>query len=523
MHKLTLNQWYSLNNSILGGIIISNLKRREIFKKLEVQIMKEMYDSKMNLTMLTDFYELTMANGYFKNGFKDTIGYFDMFYRTIPSAGGFVIMCGVEQVIDYLSNLNFTDEDIEYLRTRGFGEDFLDYLKNFKFSCSVWAIPEGTPVFPGEPIIKVRGPIIQAQFLETMILLTINHQSLIATKANRVVRAADGRSVMEFGSRRAQSAQAAILGARAAYIGGCVGTACTIDGRDYGIPVLGTMAHSWVQLFDTELEAFRAYAREYPDNCTLLVDTYNVLKSGLPNAIKAFNEEVVPRGFRPKGIRIDSGDITYLSKKARKMLDDAGFPDCQIVASNSLDEYIIRDMLLQGAKVDSFGVGERLITSSAHPVLDGVYKLVAIENDGVITPKIKISENVTKITTPCVKEVYRFYDKDTGKAEADVLTIEGEVIDESKPYTLFDPNYTWKQKQITNFVAKPLLEQIFKDGECVYKKRTVKEIQEFCKEQIGTLWDECLRFEHPHKYWVDLSQALYDEKYRLLKEYSSKI
>ena len=349
--------------------------------------MKELYDSNLNLTMLTDFYELTMANGYFKNGFKDTIGYFDMFYRNIPDHGGFVIMAGVEQVVDYLNNLKFTDDDIEFLRGKGFGEEFLDYLKNFEFACDVWAIPEGTPVFPGEPIVKVRGPIIQAQFLETMILLIINHQSLIATKANRIVRAAEGRTVMEFGSRRAQSAQGAILGARAAYIGGCVGTACTMDGRDYDIPVLGTMAHSWVQLFDTELEAFRAYAREYPHACTLLVDTYNVVKSGIPNAIKVFNEEVVPKGFRPKGIRIDSGDITYLSKKAREMLDEAGFSDCQIVASNSLDEYIIRDTLMQGAKIDSFGVGERLITSKSEPVFGGVYKLVALEKDGKIIEK----------------------------------------------------------------------------------------------------------------------------------------
>ena len=485
--------------------------------------MKEYYDSKLNLTMLTDFYELTMANGYFEHGLGEKIGYFDMFYRTIPDKGGFVIMCGVEQVIDYMKKLKFTDEDIAYLRTRGFNEDFLTYLKNFKFECDVWAIPEGTPVFPGEPIIKVRGPMIQAQFLETMVLLIINHQSLIATKANRVVRAAEGRGVMEFGSRRAQSSQAAIFGARAAYIGGCIGTACTIDGRDYGIPALGTMAHSWVQLFDSEYDAFKAYAETYPDNCTLLVDTYNVIKSGIPNAIKVFNEVVVPAGFRPKGIRIDSGDITYLSKKARQMLDEAGFPDCGICASNSLDEYIIRDMLLQGAKVDSFGVGERLITSSSHPVLDGVYKLVAVEEDGKVIPKIKISENVSKITTPCNKEVYRFYDKATGKAEADVLTIAGEKIDESKPYLLFDPNFTWKQKEITNYEAKPLLVQIFRHGECIVEERSAKEIQEYCKAQLDTLWDEYLRFEHPHQYWVDYSQALYTEKYRLLKEFSSKV
>lgn len=484
--------------------------------------MANYYDSRMNLTMLTDFYELTMANGYFKNGFKDTIGYYDMFFRRVPDRGGFVIMAGVEQVVDYLNNLTFTEEDLKYLKKRGFDDDFLDYLRNFKFSCDVWAVPEGTPIFPGEPIVKVRGPVIQAQFLETMILLIVNHQSLVATKANRIVRAAEGRAVMEFGSRRAQSAQAAILGARAAYIGGCVGTACTIDGRDYGIPALGTMAHSWVQLFDSELDAFRAYAREYPDECTLLVDTYSVLKSGIPNAIKAFNEEVVPRGYRPKGIRIDSGDITYLSKKARKMLDEAGFPDCGIVASNSLDEYLIRDMLDQGAKIDSFGVGERLITSSSSPVLDGVYKLSAIETDEGIVPKIKISENVTKITNPGAKEVFRLYDRETGKAEADVITIEGEKIDPEMPYLLFDPDHTWKQKLIKNFTVRSLLEPIFVKGECVYEPRELDEIQRYCAGQVDTLWDEVKRFEHPHNYYVDLSKDLWEMKYRLLKEHSLK-
>lgn len=480
------------------------------------------YDKDLNLTMLTDFYELTMANGYYQNGFKDTIGYYDMFYRNVPDHGGFAIMAGVEQVVDYLNKLHFTEEDLDYLKGRGFGSGFLDYLRHFDFSCDVWAIPEGTPIFPGEPIVKVRGPVIQAQFLETMILLVINHQSLIATKASRIVRAADGRPVMEFGSRRAQSAQAAILGARAAYIGGCVGTACTLDGRDYNIPALGTMAHSWVQMFDTELDSFLAYAREYPDSCTLLVDTYNVLKSGVPNAIEAFKREVVPRGFRPAGIRIDSGDITYLSKKARKMLDDAGFPDCAIVASNSLDEYLIRDMLDQGAQINSFGVGERMITSSASPVMDGVYKLSAIEENGAIIPKIKISENVTKITNPCSKWVYRLYDRKTGKAEADVITMHDEVIDSSKPYTLFDPDYTWKQKELSNYTARPLLQPIFEKGKCVYQPRTLQEIQAYCKEQVGTLWDEVIRFEHPHNYYVDLSRKLWDTKYELLKEYSSK-
>ncbi len=485
--------------------------------------MSDYYDSNCNLTLLTDFYELTMAAGYFDHGYRDTIGYFDMFYRRIPDNGGFVIMAGVEQVVDYLNDLKFTEKDLAYLKTRGFKDEFLEYLRNFKFECDVWAVPEGTPVFPGEPIMKVRGPVMQAQFLETAMLMMINHQSLIATKANRIVRAAKGRAIMEFGSRRAQGANAAIHGARAAYIGGCVGTACVVDGRDYGIPALGTMAHSWIQMFDSEYEAFVAYAKQYPDNCTLLVDTYNVLKSGVPNAIKCFNEVLVPMGVRPKGIRIDSGDITYLSKKARKMLDEAGFEDCGIVASNSLDEYIISDMLDQGAEITSFGVGERMITSSSSPVLDGVYKLVALEDEnGTIIPKIKISENVQKITNPGAKILYRLYDKETGKAEADLITLQHEVIDESKPYLLFDPNYTWKQKTLTNFIAKPLLEPIFVKGECVFQKKSLPELQQFCKEQIATLWDECLRFEHPHNYYVDLSQELWDTKYQLLKEYSNK-
>lgn len=482
------------------------------------------YDSDMNLTMLTDFYELTMANGYFVNGYKDTIGYYDMFYRHTPDNGGFVIMAGVDQMVNYLNNLKFTDADIEYLRGFHFNEDFLDYLKHFKFACDVWAVPEGTPIFPNEPIVKVRGPVIQAQFLETMILLIINHQSLIATKANRIVRAAEGRPVMEFGSRRAHGTDAAINGARAAFIGGCVGTACTIDGREYNIPALGTMAHSWVQLFDSELEAFEAYAREYPNSCTLLVDTYNVLKSGIPNAIKTFDEVLTPMGCRPAGVRIDSGDIVYLSKQARRMLDEAGYPDCKIVASNSLDEYLIEDILHQGACIDSFGVGERMITSSQSPVLDGVYKLSAIEEDGKLVPKIKISENVSKITNPAAKAVYRLYGKDTGKAEADVITLQDEVIDPSKPYLLFDPDYTWKEKELDNFTVRPLLEPVFVGGKCVYKPRTLQEIQTYCLQQVNdTLWDEVKRFEHPHNYYVDLSQKLWDLKYQLLKENSQSL
>ena len=475
-----------------------------------------------NLTMLVDFYELSMANGYFTNGFKDTVAYFDMFFRKVPDNGGFAIMAGLRQLIDYLKNLKFTQKDLELFAKKGFNEDFIEYLKNFKFTCDVWAIPEGTPIFPGEPIITVKGPVIEAQLIETMVLLTINHQSLIATKANRLKRAAGDRTIMEFGSRRAQGYDAAIYGARAAYIGGCDATACAIDERDFGIPAVGTMAHSWIQLFGDELEAFCAYARQYPDNCTLLVDTYNVLKSGIPNAIEAFKREVLPRGFRPKGIRIDSGDITYLSKKARKMLDDAGFPDCKIVASNSLDEIIIRDMLIQGAQVDSFGVGERLITAASAPVFGGVYKIVAVEENGVAVPRIKLSENVAKITTPCAKKVYRLFDKDTGKAIADVITLLDEELEGLTGYELFDPNYTWKRKVVSNFIAKPLLIKIFDKGECCYQSPDIKEIKQFCNEQVDTLWDEVKRFENPHTYYVDLSQKLWDEKNSLLGEYSKK-
>lgn len=480
------------------------------------------YGKADNLTMLTDFYEITMANGYFLNGFQNTICYFDMFFRKIPDHGGYAIMAGVEQLVEYLKNLKFSDEDIEFLRSKQiFDEKFLEYLRNFKFSCDVWAIPEGTPIFPGEPIVTVRGPAIQAQFVETMVLLCINHQSLIATKSNRIARAAQGRAVMEFGSRRAQGFDGAVFGARAAYIGGCVGTACTISDQMFGVPALGTMAHSWVQLFDSEYEAFKAYATAYPANCVLLVDTYNVLKSGIPNAIRVFNEVLVPQGFRPAGIRIDSGDITYLSRKARKMLDDAGFEDCQICASNSLDEHIIQDMLAQGAKVDSFGVGERLITSSSEPVFGGVYKLVAVEKeDGKVIPKIKISENVAKITTPGFKNVWRLFDRETDKAIADVITLHDEVIDDEKPYVIFDPEHTWKRKTVENFHAVPLLSQIFKAGECIYAPRALKAIRAYCQAQVDTLWEEVTRFENPHNYYVDLSQELWDEKNRMLSEKS---
>lgn len=476
-------------------------------------------ENKMNLTMLTDFYELTMANGYFETGMADDIAYFDMFFRRVPDGGGYAIMAGVEQMIDYLKNLKFTDEDIEYLRSKNiFCDEFLEYLRNFNFACDVWAVPEGTPIFPHEPIVTVRGPVIQAQFVETMILLTINHQSLIATKANRIVRAAKGRSVMEFGTRRAHGGDAAVYGARAAYIGGCAGTACAIADRDYGITALGTMAHSWVQMYPDEYSAFKKYAEIYPDNCTLLVDTYNVLKSGVPAAIKVFKE------MKPKkmGIRIDSGDVAYLTKKARQMLDAEGLQDCQIVVSNSLDEYIIRDVILEGACIDSFGVGERLITAKSEPVFGGVYKLVALETDGKLIPKIKVSENVEKITNPGFKHLYRLYDKTTGKARGDVITVADEKIPELDEYEIFDPNAVWKRTKIRNYYVKDLRVQLFDKGKCVYESPSIDEIKDYCAAQIGTLWDETLRFENPQTYYVDLSQKMWDMKNQLLSELAAK-
>ena len=469
--------------------------------------------------MLTDFYEITMANGYFETGMADNIAYFDMFFRRVPDGGGYAIMAGVEQVIEYLKNLKFTEEDIEFLRKKNlFCDEFLDYLANFKFTCDVWAVPEGTPIFPHEPILTVRGPVIQAQFIETMILLTINHQSLIATKASRIARAAMGRPVMEFGTRRAHGGDAAIYGARAAYIGGCAATACTIADRDYGIKSTGTMAHSWVQMFPDEYSAFKKYAEIYPENCILLVDTYNVLKSGVPNAIKVF-KELKPAKM---GIRIDSGDVAYLTKKARVMLDEAGLTDCQIVVSNSLDEYIIRDVIMEGACIDSFGVGERLITAKSQPVFGGVYKLVALETDGVTVPKIKISENIEKITNPGFKNLFRLYDKDTGKARGDVITLAQETVPEQDEYEIFDPNAVWKRTTVTNYYVRDLHVQLFDKGECVYESPSVDEIREYCQQQLETLWSETLRFENPQTYYVDLSQRLWDMKNNLLSGHSKK-
>lgn len=479
----------------------------------------EDYIKASDLALLTEGYELTMADGFMGAGMKDTVAYFDLFFRRVPDNGGFAIAAGLSKVIDYLEHLHFRDEDIKYLKSKGISDELASYLKDFKFTCDVWAIPEGTPIFPNEPIIKVRGPIIEAQLIETMLLLSINQQSLIATKANRLVRAAHGTAVAEFGTRRAQGVDEAVYGARAAYIGGCVATSGVIPEKEFGIPSVNTMIHSWVQLFDSEYDAFCEYARRHPDDCTLVVDTYDTIRSGIPNAIKAFDDVLAPLGKRPKSVRIDSGDITYLSKRVRKMLDVAGYPDCDIMASNSLDEHLISDMVSQGAKVDCFIVGERLITSASSPLFGGVYKLSAIEKDGKTVPKINLSENVRKITIPSSKQVYRLIDKDSGKAIADVLTLDDEIIDETKPYVLFDPDFTWKRKEIENFVTRKLLVPIFKGGKKVYEEPSLKEIRDYCLRQTDTLWDEVKRFENPHKYYVDLSKNLWAERNGLIEKF----
>lgn len=470
------------------------------------------------LPMLMDFYELTMSNGYFKNNLEDTIVYFDMFFRKVPEGGGFAIMAGLQQVIEYIEMLKFYEEDIEYLRKLNlFSEDFLEFLYQFRFTGDIYSIKEGTPIFPNEPIITIKGRVVEVQLIETMILLTVNHQSLIATKSNRICRAAKGKGVMEFGARRAQGYDGAVYGARAAYIGGAVGTATTLAGQMFDIPVFGTMAHSWIQLFDDEFEAFRKYAEIYPDNCVLLVDTYSVLNSGLPNAIKVAKEVLEPMGKRLKGIRLDSGDMAYLSRKARKILDEAGLEDCTIVASNSLDEYTITSLFNQGAKIDSFGVGERLVTSKSSPVFGGVYKLVAVEGkDGRIKPRIKLSENVEKVTNPGYKKVYRFFDKDTNKAICDVITLADEKIDEDNSYVIFDPVHIWKKKKLKNYYIRELQVPIILGGEVVYQSPSLKEIREYCLDEIDTLWEEVKRFENPHSYYVDLSENLWKLKEELI-------
>ena len=470
------------------------------------------------LELVTDFYEFTMSNGFFAKNMADKIAYFDVFFREIPDNGGYVIFAGLEQIIDFVKNLKFDDKDIDYLKNKNiFSNEFLEYLKNFKFTGTIWGVPEGTVVFPNEPLITVKAPIIEAQLLETAILCLINHQSLIATKSSRIVNAAKGRPVMEFGARRAHSIDAAVLGARAAIIGGCVGTSCTLTAKEWNIPASGTMAHSFVQAFDSEYEAFKAYAENYPNDCTLLIDTYDTLNSGIKNAIKVFNEILVPNGYRPKAVRLDSGDLSYLSKKIRVILDEAGFEDCKICGTNSLDEYVITSILEEGAKIDLFGVGENLITAKSHPVFGGVYKLVAIEKDGKITPKIKVSNNTIKITNPGFKKVYRFYDNTTNKALADVITLSEEIIPEDE-YTIFDPVSPWKKKRLTNYIIRPLQELIFDKGLLVYNSPDLTTIANNAKKELETFWAEVKRIKNPHKYYVDLSQKLWDLKNELLEK-----
>ena len=478
------------------------------------------YSGDLNLTMLCDFYELTMGNGYFDHGMANEMCYFDVFYRENPDKGGFAIAAGLEQIIDYIENLHFSAEDIDYLRSRKlFSEDFLNYLANFKFEGDIFAVPEGTPIFPREPVMTVRASTIQAQLIETYVLLQFNHQSLIATKANRICRAAEGRTVLEFGSRRAQGIDGAVTGARAAYIGGCAGTACALSDIEYGVPAGGTMAHSWVQMFDTEYDAFKAYCETYPTSATLLVDTYNSLKSGVPNAIRAFNDVLRPLGITKCGIRFDSGDMAYLTRKAREMLDEAGWTECKITVSNSLDERLITELLLQGAKIDTFGVGERLITAKSDPVFGGVYKLCAVEGkDGKIIPKIKISENVGKITNPGYKKVYRLYDAETGMAEADYICLADEVVDDSKPLLICDPEARWKTKLMENYRAEELLVPIYEKGKLVYKRPSLTEIRRNCTDGVNTLWQEVKRFDYPHQYYVDLSDRLMELKDKMLME-----
>ncbi len=472
-----------------------------------------------NETMLVDFYEFTMANGYFNSPFKDKIVYFDLFFRSLPDKGGYAIFAGLESIVEFIENLSFTDDDLEYLKNRDlFTDDFIEYLRDFKFTGDLYSVKEGTVIFPNEPVLTVRANIVEAQLLETFILLVFNHQSLIATKASRIKHAADGRIVLEMGARRAHGVSSANTGSRAAYIAGVDATSNTLADRLYGVPAAGTMAHSWVQLFENEVAAFRHYAKIYPKNATLLVDTYNTLKSGVPNAIKVIKEDLVPKGITTFAIRIDSGDLTYLSKQARKMLDDAGLETCKIVVSNALDENLIKALLDQGAPIDIFGVGERLITAKSDPVFGGVYKLVAIEDEGEVVPKIKISDNPAKITTPHFKKLYRIYDKESGKAKADLISVYDEEYDESNPLTIFDPEHTWKTQTFTNYTIREMKEVIFKNGQRVYELPTLKDIRAYTKEELSHLWDEMLRFEHPHKYYVDLSEKLWTIKLNLIKE-----
>lgn len=477
---------------------------------------------KRNLSLVMDFYELTMSQCYFNDN-KDKEVVFDLFYRKNPDDGGYCVFAGLEQVVDYVSNLHFEKEDIDYLRSLNqFSEEFLEYLSTVRFTGDIYAIPEGTPVFPHEPLVRVKAPIIEAQLVETALLLAINHQTLIATKSRRIVQASEGRAVMEFGARRAHNFDAAILGARAAYIAGCAGSATTYSGKEFGVPVLGTMAHSFIQSFDTEYDAFMYYAKTYPNACTLLIDTYSTLKSGIVNAIKVAKDYLEPNGYRLKGVRIDSGDMAYLSKKVRKMLDEAGMEDCKIVVSNSLDEYVIESLIhQQGAKIDSFGVGENLICSKNSPVFGGVYKMVAIEKDGQVIPKIKISDNVEKVTNPGMKNLNRIMDKETGMAIADLLTLEDEVIDTTQDLTIYHSMSRWKYKVIpaNTYTVRDMLVPIFKDGKLVYDLPTLEEIRAYSEKELATIWDEIKRFVYPQEYYVDLSEKLLNLKLEMLKKY----
>ena len=474
-----------------------------------------------SLALLCDFYELTMSRGYFETEMRNRIAYFDVFFRRVPDGGGYAIAAGLEQIVRYIEDLRFTDSDIEYLRGKNlFSEEFLAYLADFRFTGDIWAVPEGTVIFPGEPILTVRANTIEAQLIETYVLLALNHQSLIATKASRMVRAAKGRPISEFGSRRAHGEDAAVYGARAAYIGGCTGTACTLSDKLYDVPAGGTMAHSWVQMFDNEYEAFSTYCRLYPDNPTLLVDTYSVFGSGIPNAIRAIKDVLWPQGLKACAIRIDSGDIAYLSKKARKALDDAGLTDCKIVVSNSLDEYIIGELIAQEACVDAFGVGERLITAKSDSVFGCVYKLAAVEDEeGHIVPKIKVSENAAKITNPHFKKLFRMYSNETGKAMADLIMLHDETVDQTQPLEIFDPEHTWKRTILENFTAREMLVPVFRNGELVYNLPHIDEVRDHCAREIATMWKEVLRFENPHGYYIDLSQRLWDLKTNMISKY----
>ncbi|MBR5312274.1 MAG: nicotinate phosphoribosyltransferase [Clostridia bacterium] len=474
-----------------------------------------------SLALLCDFYELTMSRGYFETEMRNRIAYFDVFFRRVPDGGGYAIAAGLEQIVRYIEDLRFTDSDIEYLRGKNlFSEEFLAYLADFRFTGDIWAVPEGTVIFPGEPILTVRANTIEAQLIETYVLLALNHQSLIATKASRMVRAAKGRPISEFGSRRAHGEDAAVYGARAAYIGGCTGTACTLSDKLYDVPAGGTMAHAWVQMFDNEYEAFSTYCRLYPNNPTLLVDTYSVFGSGIPNAIRAVKDVLWPQGLKKCAIRIDSGDIAYLSKKARKALDDAGLTDCKIVVSNSLDEYIIGELIAQEACVDAFGVGERLITAKSDSVFGCVYKLAAVEDEeGHIVPKIKVSENAAKITNPHFKKLFRMYSNETGKAMADLIMLHDETVDQTQPLEIFDPEHTWKRTILENFTAREMLVPVFLKGELVYDLPPIHEIRDHCAREIATMWKEVLRFENPHGYYIDLSQRLWDLKTSMISKY----